>query len=225
MRMVDPALRAWQLRRALILGGAFLGPLAALGIAWVLVDRLVLTPAVPPIEAPAEAHVEFIAHARGLSRLNGEAAQAFLRGQMRRLADDEAFRLEMVAALNRSSIETRRDFESHILDVVLPPVMEDVRRFTALPSERRRDFIDERIVAYNRLASAYRPDKIDQPLPLAGVLSGDRLMRMLMEKIDQRERDDAVLFASLYRARVDEIVADAALKRQFEQRIAAGDSK
>ncbi|HMQ14553.1 MAG TPA: hypothetical protein PKC49_01140 [Phycisphaerae bacterium] len=214
-------LSAFGLKRSIVVAALLIGPLAGLGLAWLAIDRLLLAPRVPPVTASADEHVRFMAHPRGLPALGRQRAVEFLQARARRLAEDEGFRADVVAALNRSPVELRRSFESNLIDVLKPLVMADVERFAALPAAQRRDFIDGRIVAYNRLAGAYQSARLEKSTVAEGLVSRERLLRLLMEKTSERERDAALRFGEAYGARVQEVLADPLLKRDFEQRIAA----
>lgn len=201
------------------IAAALVAPLLLLGAAWLAVDRLILAPPVPGPEAQAAEVVGFVAHARGLPRLDRQQAVEFLQAQAGRLAREAEFRSAVLAALNRSPAEARAAFEGNLIDVLKPLVMADVYRYKGTPPERQRDFLDDRIVAYNSTAGAYQ-SAFNKELPTDGLFSRERLMRLLLSKTTEQERNDALVFGQAYGARVEAIVADPTLKRDFEQRIA-----
>jgi hypothetical protein len=195
-------------------------PLVALGGVWLLVTEVLLVPAVPEVAAPADRVVEFIVHPKGLLRVARARREAFLKQQALRLVRDEAFRSRFGAEYRVSSPDQQRAFREHLFDAFKPMVMDDIRRFHELPEAARPAYIDEHIVAYNRLAKMLENVRIEPSLVNTGADTKADLLGLLLQKTTEQERQLATAYAQALAARVATILADPQLKADFEARIA-----
>jgi hypothetical protein len=211
----------YRLRRVLIVA-ACAAPVLVLGGIWLLVTQVLLVPRVPDATTPAAEVVWFIAHEKGLPRLDQRRFEALLEQQLRRLRQDAAFRAAFVAEYSTSSAEEQKAFRFHLFDAFKPVVMGDIRRFHELRGPAREQYVDERIVAYNRMAVLWG-DLRDQEIKatIGPTLTKDELFELLLEKTTEEERALGAAYAQAVAARVAEILADAALKQEFEARIRA----
>jgi hypothetical protein len=202
---------------------ACVSPLLVLGGAWWAVDTYVLAPPVPSAQDTAEVHARFLAHPKGLPRLRGRRLEQFLDRQSSRLLTDAAFREQLAVALRRSPPESQEAARRHLAAAYKPRVMADVRRFHELGGAARSAYLDDRIVHYMRLASALRAGSGEEGQRAMRTLLPDReqIAQLLLSATSQEERALGMEFLSAYQARVQQIVADPDLKRQFETRIAA----
>ncbi|MBU0637343.1 MAG: hypothetical protein KKB50_00640 [Planctomycetes bacterium] len=207
-------------RRVIVLL-ACVAPLVLLGSIWWLVDVLVLTPSIPDATTAPEKCVSFVAHQKGLPRLGDERREAFLEDQIRRLVEDAGYRDRFVAALRHSDLEEQAAFRAHLFDAFKPLVMRDVRRFHELPDTARRGFVDGRIVEYNRLSAFFGDVQISKEAFGGALPDPLELQRLLLRKTTAAERAAATEYLTAYAERVQTILADPALKAEFDARVAA----
>jgi hypothetical protein len=165
--------------------------------------------------------VQFIVHEKGLPRLSDPQREAFVEQQVRRLVKDPAFRASFLAEYRTSSPEEQKAFRANLFDAFKPIVMRDLRRYRELDAPARREFLDERIVAYNRM-NAFRGEvRISKDAVGGAAPSSGEILQLLIDKTTDEERQLGMAYAAALRARVEEILADQELKTKFEARIAA----
>jgi hypothetical protein len=194
-------------------------PVLVLGAVWLLVTQVLMVPAVPDQSTPADRVAQFIMHPEGLPRLGGERREAFIQQQVRRLVQDEPFRRRFLAEYRVSSPEEQKAFREHLFDAFKPLVMRDIRAFHDLSQAERGAYLDDRIVAYNRLNAFWgRAGIVKSDLGPAAP-GPDELLGLLLQKTTEQERQMGVAYAAALQARVNEILADPALKQEFETRI------
>jgi len=211
----------YRMRRLLVVA-ACAAPVLVLGGVWLLVTQVLLVPRVPDATTPAERVVRFIAHEKGLPRLDERRFEALLEQQLRRLRQDGTYRAAFLAEYSTSSAEEQKAFRGHLFDAFKPLVMRDIRRCHELAGPARQDYVDDRIVAYNRTAVLWGDlrDK-DVKATIGPTLSKDELIEVLLQKTTEEERALGAAYGKAIAARVAEIQADPELKQQFEARIAA----
>ena len=210
----------YQARRVLVILGCA-APVLVLAGVWWLVTQVLMVPAVPDGTTPPDRVASFMMHEKGLPRLHGRQATVFLEQQVRRLVDDDAFRTRFLAEIRTASPEDQKAFRSALFDIFKPMLLEDVKHYQELEGTARRDYLDERIVAYNRLAVYGGKTKISANALGAAAPSGSELLQMVMAKTTEEERQLGMAYGTAVKARVDEILADPELKADFEARIAA----
>lgn len=209
--------RRQRLRTALLLAT----PVVALAGVWLGVSEVLLVPTMPNATTPPDQVAQFIIHPKGLPRLDRGRSTAFLEQQIRRLVGDEAFRARFLAEYRIASPAEQQAFRAHLFDVFKPLVMEDIRAYDALEAARRPAFLDERIVAYNRLNAFWGQVHVSKTDLGPGALGPQEALDLLMQKTTEQERQMGLAYALALKARVAEILADPALKSEFEARIAA----
>lgn len=210
----------YRLRRV-VLVVACAAPVVVLGGLWLLVTRVLLVPAVPGADTPPDEVAQFIMHEKGLPSLDREHCEAFLKQQILRLIQDERFRKRFAAEYRVSSPEQQRAFREHLFDAFKPLLMDDIRRYHALPEPDRPAYLDERIVAYNRMSKLLANVNIDQDMAAAPPGDSADLLGLLMQKTTEEERRAGLAYGQALGARVNQILADPQLKAEFEARIAA----
>lgn len=218
------SLQSFHRYRRLAIAAAVLAPLLALAGVWWLVDRVVLAPPRPRHDSPAAACVRFLVDARGLPRLSAADAERCVLEQLRRAAQDATFREAFLTALRRSTSDEQDLFVRHLIGAFKPMVMRDVDAFGATPPAGRDAFLDDRIVAYNRLRASFGDVHISKSM-LAGALptSPTDLLQLLSESTSADERNRATAYLTALAGRIAAILADDALRAAIEQRIAAPD--
>lgn len=197
------------------------GPLALLAGVWLLVTQVLLVPRVPGPDTPADYVAQFMMHEKGLPRLRRARAEAFLEQTILRLLRDSAFRDRFLAEYRTASPEEQKAFRSNLFDAFKPRFMEDIRGFTARPEPASRAYLDDRIVAYNRLSALVGPVKIGRSDLGPGAPTPDEMLQLLISKTTEDERAAGAAYVAALHARVLEILADPALKAEIEARIAA----
>ena len=205
--------------RRVLLALACASPVVLLAGLWWFVSAVVLVPAVPGEDAGAQACVEFVAHERGLPRLDQERQTALIETQMRRLVEEEGFREGFVSALRRSSSEDLAAFRAHLFEALKPRVLFDVRKFHELPDESRRPWLDERLVDYKRLERLLRSIRIDKDALGTAFTDARSWLGLVLAKTTEDERELGVSYFSALARRAEEILQEPDLKRQFEQRL------
>ena len=217
-RSAVPFYRNRRLRMILL---AVLPVVVIFGLWWFVSQRLLL-PGIPDAHTPADQVAQFLMHPEGLPRLEHQRALAVLETQLRRLAADQAFLNALAAEIRTSPLEEQRALREHIFDVYKPELMRDIRKYHELPAAQRQDFLDERIVYYNRLQSAGSQVHINKEMlwgPTAP--TPQELLEWLYTKTTEEERQLGMAYARALAARVEQIMADPALKAEFEKRISA----
>jgi hypothetical protein len=208
-------------QRFILLSLAGLSPLLVLGGAWWLVNRFVLAPRAPGPDATPDEVIQFVANEKGLPRLGPTNGKALLDRLATHMAADAPFRERLVAALRRESLDVQQAFRSNVFQTIKPALLSDIRRYHEIPGEQRGEFLDQRVVEYQRLAGAFRSSgaggSLRDLLP-----DREELLRMLIANTTDEERDLGSAYVTAYLARVQQIRADPQLQEQFNQRVAAG---
>jgi hypothetical protein len=194
-------------------------PVLALGAVWLLVTQVLMLPAVPDQSTPADRVAQFIMHPKGLPRLDPGPCEAFLQQQARRLVQDEPFRRRFLAEYRVSSLEEQKAFREHLFDAFKPLVMRDIRTFHELSPPQHRAYLDDRIVAYNRMNSLWGQARIGKSDLGPAAPGPDELLGLLLQKTTEQERQMGMAYAAALQARVSQILADPELKQEFETRI------
>ena len=217
-------LQLYRLRRIGIVLGLAL-PVFILGGIYLLVTNVLLVPAIPDDHTPGDKLARFLIHEKGLPRLSHAEQEQVLARQMARLGRDEALRNAFLAELRIATADEAAAVRNHFFDVFKPILMRDIEGWQSQPPQGRETFLDERIVQYNRLgayAGNVRVSKDDLG-PVA--VSPEELLKWLMSKTTERERQLGWQYLVALKARIDEINADPALLEQFKTRIAAAASQ
>jgi hypothetical protein len=211
----------YRARRALVVL-AWLAPVLLLAGAWVLVDEVLLAPRIPDEQTPANELLAYIVNSRGLPRLSAERRCTLLEQQARRLLADAALRAQFLAAYRTAGRDEQEAFRVHVFDAFKPLVMRDVRGYSALAADdSRRSFLDQRIVAYGRLAAMWGSARISRRVLGSGAPDTGELLQLVMDRTSADERDAAAAYLKAYAARVGEVLADPELKRALEEQVAA----
>lgn len=219
--MASTVARAFYRRRTALLVVACASPVVLLAGIWWLVTQVLLVPAVPGASAPPAEVAAFIMHAKGLPRLDGRRSEAFLEVQLRRLVGEAAFRERFLAEYRTASPAAQKAFRLHLFDAFKPLVLRDVERFEALAGPERQAYLDERIVAYNRLGAFWGDVRIHKDMLGSGALAPEEVVGLLLEKTSEQERQRSAGYARALAARVAQILADPALEADIRARIAA----
>lgn len=220
--MLTGSLKTFQRQRQALIGLSLAAPLLLLAGAWLWVDRVVLAPAAPGDQDDGRACLTFVCHERGLPRLSAAEAEKFLHRQSRRLIEDPAFARQFAAAVRTASPEELTALRRNVLLAFKPLVLRDARRCAELEGGPRTAYLDERIVAYNRMcrvAAASGVGRLDFGA-LTAVDAAD-LLNLVLNHTSPQERRDVERYLAVLRSRVEAILADEALRREFERRIAA----
>lgn len=203
--------------------GAFIvlacaSPVVLLAAAWWYVNAVLLVPAVPTEKTDAETTIDFYVDAKGLHRLEPDAAWKFLFGQMHALSTDDAKKQGFVTALRRRSPDEQEAFGRAIFDIVLPRMMDDARRFAALTGEKE-PFLDGRLIEYARLESMLRSLKPDRGQRGGLRLDQQLLQKLILEKTSEEDRVRGQAYITALGARFNEILADEELKAKYEKQM------
>lgn len=210
--------------RRILLALLIVAPLAALVVAWLLVDALLLTPATPTVDAPPADVVRYIAHEKGLPRRTADGQREFLEQLAARVSGDEAFRSQFNSALQRLPEETRRAFRENLFRAFKPVILGDARRFRDLTSaDARQRYLDDRIVHYNRGRGAFQSARLDRSILGGLTVDKDSLLRLILTETTAEERAIAMIFINAYSERIREIGEDEALRAEFARRTAGND--
>ena len=207
--------------RTLVLVLACAAPVVVLGGLWLLVTEVLLVPAVPDAQTAPDAVAQFIMHEKGLPRLNRARSEAFLKQQILRLIQDERFRDRFAAEYRVSSPEQQKAFREQLFDAFKPLVLDDIQRYHALPEAARPAYLDDRIVAYNRMSKLLGSVQIDKSIAGSPAQNQADILGLVMQKTTDEERHMGIAYGQALAARVTEILADPQLKADFETRIAA----
>jgi hypothetical protein len=208
--------------RTLRLCGAVLAPVVLMGGLGLAAHFFLLVPAEPRADTPPDEVVAYIAHPDGLPRLSGARREALIQAQITRLVRDETYRRLFLAALRTSTTEEQRAFRSNLFDVFKPIIMADVERYQQTPEAERLPYLDERIIAYNRMARMVGQVHIGKQELGPAAASPEELFQLLMAKTTEEERARALGFFAALQERVEAILADPQLRADMEARIAAG---
>lgn len=210
------ATAAQPTRRTILLVLAGVAPLLAAAGLWWVVDAWVLAPRIPGATSGGEECVSFVAHEKGLVRLSAERQRRFLDEQRARMLRDVEFRRDVLSALRRAAPDTRAALEGNLLDALKPTLLDDVRRYHALTPAERPDFLDERLVEYQRFLGAFSGERAES----AGLFDKQRLTNLILARTSDAERELGAVYVTSLLARQQEIRADADLRRRFELRVA-----
>lgn len=207
--------------RALLIACATIVPLVALGLAWLAVERLALTPRQPAAGAAAADYIRFISSPRGLPTLPAGQQRDFLEAQGQRLLLETAFRDDYAAALRRTPAEAISQYRSHLFAALKPQFMQQIDEFAQLPPDARVDFLDARIIEYERIARAYKAARIDADL--LGRFFSDRqqLQSFLLGQTSAEERERGMSFVAAYLTRRQDLKSDPQRWAQIDARVAA----
>ncbi len=192
--------------------------LAGLGLCWWLADALLLTPAVPGPAASPQAVFDFVSSTHGLPRLNADARTAFLESQFRRAVADPAFCEYLAATLRQASADDQAAFRTHLFDALKPLLLADVHAFEAAAAEHRISILDERIVAYNRMAAFLKTAEIRRETGAALGQTHDWLP-LLLSRTSPAERDACLRYGQALAGRVQQILAEPQLMQEMQARI------
>lgn len=210
----------YRLRRVgLIL--ACVTPVLALAGLWLLVTQVLLVPSTPNESTPPDALARYIMHEKGLPRLKGPRCEAFLQQQIRRLVQDEPFRQRFLAEYRTASPDEQKAFRTHLFDAFKPLVMRDIRGYQQTAEPARQAYLDERIVAYNRMNAFVGDVRLGKSDLGPAAPGSDEMLQLLMQKTSEEERQAGVAYGVAVAARVQQILADPELKAAMEARIAA----
>ncbi|MCK4340507.1 MAG: hypothetical protein KAY37_02140 [Phycisphaerae bacterium] len=210
----------YQARKALLIL-ACASPVLVLGVVWWVVTQVLMVPGVPDGTTPPEQVAQFIMHEKGLPRLGRAQGEAFFRRQVRRLGRDQAFRERFLAELRTAGSVEQKAFRAHLFDVFKPLLMKDIEQYHALAGAARREYLDERIVEYNRMSRALGKAGISAEALDAVAPDQTEMLTLLMEKTTEQERQLGMAYGAAIAARVAEILADPELKAEFEARISS----
>ncbi|MGE0479312.1 MAG: hypothetical protein AB7Q17_02450 [Phycisphaerae bacterium] len=199
---------------------AIAAPLVALGAAWWLLSNVLLAPAIPASDTPAADVVAFLTHDKGLPRLTDAERSALIQQHLRRWSADARYRSEFATAVRRSTTEERAAFRRHVFDAFKPLVLTDVRQYHAA-ADAQQDYLDERIVAYNRMTRALGGAGVDRAALGDALPSSADLMNLVLARTSEAERSLATAYLTALGRRIEQIVADPTLRQEFEARIAA----
>lgn len=218
--MLTGSLKSFQRYRRVLTGLALVAPLLLLGAAYWLIGNVLLVPRVPDQTTSALDCVGFICHEKGLPRLSASESEAYLLQQTRRFLNDTNFARQFAAALRTSTPSELQAYHENVLGAFKPLFMRDVDKWHALTGDAKASFLDQRIVEYNRMS------RMAARAPAAGIdlgpgLDVDKLalLKILMDKTTEQERDDAAGFLLALKTRIEQILADPALHEEFEKRI------
>ena len=100
-----------------------------------------------------------------------------------------------------------------------PLVMRDVRGFHELDEEDRQEFLDERLIEYGRLAVFFGQVSINKDALGSTGPTRNELFQLLLSKTSPEERTRWAQYSAALDRRRAEILADALLTRQFQERI------
>ncbi len=209
----------WR-RGLLILAGV--SPLVVLAGLYLLVTQVLMVPGVPAAATPADRVAAFIIHEKGLPRLTLPQFESFLAAQLPRLLRDAALRDRFLAEIRTASSEEQKAFRTHLFDAFKQLVLRDAGEYQQLAADERTKYLDARIVAYNRLKAFGGEVQIDKgDLFGAAAPGAEELLGLVTGGTTAQERSQALAYGGALKARVDEILADPALKTEVEARIQA----
>ncbi len=216
----DSARTLYRYRRVVVVL-ACAAPVFVLGAVWLLVTRVLMVPAVPGSDTLPDQVVQFIMHEQGLPRLSRERCDAVLKQQIHRLIEDAKFRDRFAREYRVSSPEQQRAFREHVFDAFKPVVMADINGYHLLDDAERREYLDGRIVEYNRMATILANIQVNASA--AGLGGGEKaeMLGLLLTKTTEHDRELGFAYIQAIQVRVVEILADPELEEQIRARIAA----
>lgn len=200
---------------------ACVAPVLLLAGAWWAVNVFVLAPRVPGASAAAAECVHFIAHPKGLPRLSPAETTRFLREQIGRLLGETSFREAFSGALRRLASDEQTNFREHVFGAFKPLVMSHIERFHALDAGQRRDYLDDRIVEYNRMSALLRAVRVEQSAVPSMMTDPSGLMKLLLAKTTAKEREHGAAYVGALGTRIAAILADPQLEQAIRDRIDA----
>ncbi len=211
----------YQARKALLVL-ALATPVVVLALVWFVVTQVLMAPAVPDADAPAHRVARFVMHDKGLPRMADDDARRLFHQIVGRLGRDPTYQQAFLAEIHTASPEMQRAFRRHLLSVFKPMLMGDIHDFEACAGDDRQPYLDARIIEYNRIARALGKTGINADA--VGVLVPDKteLFEWLLQNTTEAERAAGMAYFTAIRQRVEEILADPALRDEFEQEIARG---
>lgn len=208
----------YRYRKALLWTAAIAPLLVAGGLYWI-VNTVVLAPATPGATTDGPSLARFVIHERGLPRLSAVQAQRVLTQQAARLAENETLRERFLATVRTSSPNEQAAFREHLLGVFKPLLMRHVDEFFELTGPQRQEYLDRRIVEYNRLSAAVGKTELNSDALKALAPSKTELLTWVTTNTTADERERAGTYGAAIAARVEAILADPELKEEFERRI------
>ncbi len=124
------------------------------------------------------------------------------------------------AALRTSTPAEQQDFHKHVFGAFKPLLMRDVDKWFGLTGAEQADFLDDRIVEYNRMSRIAAGAEI-AGLDLGPGLEVDKLemLSMMNRKTTEAERAAVQKYGLALAARIQQILADPVLTAEFEKRI------
>ncbi|MCH8804787.1 MAG: hypothetical protein IH986_01705 [Planctomycetes bacterium] len=200
---------------------ACVAPVLVLAGAWWAVNVFVLAPRVPGASAEAAESVHFIAHPKGLPRLGPAETTRFLREQIGRLLGETSFREAFTGALRRLASDEQTNFRAHVFGAFKPLVMSHIERFHALDAGQRRDYLDDRIVEYNRMTALLRTVQVEKSALSNTMTDPSGLMKLLLAKTTAKERERGATYLAAIGKRIEAILADPQLEQAIRDRIDA----
>ena len=197
-------------------------PVLVLGAVCLLVTQVLLIPGVPDAATPPDRVAQFIMHEKGLPRLERARFEGFLDVQLPRLLRDQAFRDRFLAEVRTSSSDDQKAFRTHLFDAFKALVLRDADRYFELGGPARAEYVDARIVVYNRMKAFGGDVKIDKgDLFGAAAPTAQEMLSLVTGHTTAEERQRALTYGAALKVRIDVILADPALKAEFEARIGA----
>lgn len=197
-------------------------PVLVLAGIWWLVTEVLLVPRTPDARTPPDRVFAYIVHEEGLPRLDRPRAQAFFEEQVRRLLADADARRRFLAEIRTATPDQQKAFRANLFDVFKPMLMDDIQGYHAQPEEGRQTYLDDRIVAYNRLSRALGRDstaitaELDMLKP-----TREEALALLLNRTTAEERQLGTAYVAALTARVQEILADPDLEAVLRARIDA----
>lgn len=214
-------IRLYRRRKTLVVL-ACVAPVVALGGLYALVTQVLMIPAVPDATTPPDRVAQFVIHEQGLPRLEQSGFESFLKSQLPRLVHDKPFRERFLTEVRTASLDDQKAFRTHLFDAFKVLVLRDADHYFELTGEARAVYLDERIVAYNRMKAFGGDVTIDKgDLFGAAAPSADEMLGLVTGRTTAEERQRGLTYGAALKARIDEILADAALKAAFDGRIRA----
>lgn len=215
--MIPGSTQTFNRARWLSIAAITIVPIVILGIGWWILDAVVLSPSAPGPGAAAEQCVAFIAHPKGLARLDRGAREEFVDAQFRRLVEQPSFGPELAGALRRSTREEQEGFRNNLFDVFKPRILEDARRLHELPRDQRQAFLDAKLIDFKKSERLLRAVNISKGALGGAMVDEAGALRMIQSKITDEERALGIAYFKAMAERAQEILADPDLKAQFEK--------
>lgn len=219
--MLTGSIPTFYRSRQAMLAGIIIVPLLLLGGIWWVVTGVLLTPPVPGDSSTPEDCVKFVSSERGLPHLGRDEQKAYLTWQTGRLVRDDGFREQFISALRRSAPDEKAAFRDNMILAIKPMIMADIDAFHALESSKKKGFLDERIVEYNKRGAFVAQARVSKT-DLYGALPTNpaELMQLLMNNTTEEERGRGQVYVAALVERITQINADPELRADFEKQIA-----